>query len=146
MRNIFYMISAVSCAVLANLFYSYENYFGVIIAGLLCLFYLYKIIVIGRREKKAEICEIASESANTEQKREAIYRELLAAREKMTINRNKITGFMIIDIVVSVFVYSLNPSAAISLSLFLIPLGFLLYRNIKGIRSIKNGLGLKKYQ
>jgi hypothetical membrane protein len=143
MKNSFYIISAISCTVLASLSYSRKNYIGMIIAVLISLFYLYKLIVIGRREKKAEINEIKIQPVKSSKKREEIHSELLLARNKMKINRNKIIGFMIMDIIVSVFVYFLNPSTGIAFSLLLLPLGFLVYRNMKGIRLIENGLDLK---
>ena len=143
MKNSFYIISAISCTVLASLSYSRKNYIGMIIAVLISLFYLYKLIVIGRREKKAEINEIKIQPVKSSKKREEIHSELLLARNKMKINRNKIIGFMILDIIVSTFVYFLNPYMGIALSLFLLPLGFLLYRNMKGIRLIENGFGIK---
>jgi uncharacterized protein YqhQ len=143
MKNILYIVSAMSCSVLTAVSYLRENYIGMFLAILISFFYLYKLIVIGRREKESEIHEIEHQQINSSKKREEIRSELLLARDKMKINRNKIIGFMILDIIVSTFVYFLNPYMGIALSLFLLPLGFLLYRNMKGIRLIENGFGIK---
>ena len=144
MRDLWYLLSSLSCGVLAAVFYARNELPLAILVACISLFYLYKVFVLGGRERKREMLKLSQTPPLNDRKKEELRQELLDTRSGLIRRRNAF--FFILAGILSAagFALSRNPALAAAILLFLPPALYLLCRNIKAINLIERGLGLKR--
>ncbi len=144
MRNLWYLLSSLSCAVLTAVFYTRRNFPLAALLACVSLFYLYRVFVWGRREKKREMRRFLQTPPLDDKKKEELRRELLDTRTVLIRNRNVLFIVVTGILTAAVLSFSQNAPLAVAILLFLLPALYLMVRNIRAIGLIERGLGLKK--
>lgn len=119
------------------------QYWICVLIGGLAAYYLFKLLMSRRKSSNTETSTAKNVSPDSSESRNKLIDELRKSCETYRKNREKLIRIAVLILITAVAGCFYKVTFGIAVSIFSLPVFYLIYRNTKAIRMIDNGL--KKY-
>lgn len=143
MRLTFYLLTIASCGVLAGIFCSRQQWGGVVLVLTVAGLYVVRGAVLGRKdavERRRAGEELLSRTHTTSREKREVLDRLLQTRERARMSRLRAVFLGFLVMIGVVLAYPQNVPLAFAMSVFLLPLMYLILKNTQAINEITQGL------
>lgn len=141
-RWAFYGLTVLSCGLLIAIFISRDQIWAAVAMGAVAILYVVRGFVSTRNEKLAHREETIEEMAGirTSAEKRAVLGELLETRAHLRGARQRWTLIGVLVMIGAVWTYPTSGPVAFTISAFLVPIAYLIFRNSRAIGVIERGL------